>query len=38
MTHPELYDADFKLSEAKIREMIPKPPIVPPEGAASKPR
>jgi len=38
VTRPELYDADFKLSEAKIREMIPKPPIVPPEGAASKPR
>ena len=38
VTHPELYDADFKLSEAKIREMIPKPPIIPPQGKTSKAR
>jgi len=38
VTRAELYDVDFKLSEAKIREMVPKPPIIQPQGSAPKER
>ena len=32
VTRGELYDADFKLSDEKMRSMDPKPPIIRPEG------